>query len=395
MMRILLWGLALAGLLGIRPTMAEEALPQPAAPPPTKPLSDFITHTLPDGRVLFRLFAPQAHAVSLVFGNADPTRPPTPRPMAKAEDGVWSLTLGPLEPNLYEYYFDADGLRVIDTGTSAPKPQREVNTSLVLVPGSLLDVRPAPHGELRSVAYHSQALGAERQMYVYTPPGYTDSAAPLPVLYLYHGYGDTSGSWVYQGRAPQILDNLIAEGKAAPMLAVIPDTETDQGEVVTEDFAVANGAALVQKFFVPNAQAADGELTEDIIPLLQRRYRVREDPGARAIAGLSQGGYQALVSGLSHPDLFSAIGAFSPLVTADDVGYADGLKQPEAVNRAFKIFAIVSGDQDGLLREPIAQFDEHLTQLGVHHEYRLIPGQGHDMDVWRPALIEFVQRVFR
>jgi enterochelin esterase family protein len=395
MMRILLWGLALAGLLGIRPTMADEALPQPAAPPPTKPLSDFITHTLPDGRVLFRLFAPQAHAVSLVFGNADPTRPPTPRPMAKAEDGVWSLTLGPLEPNLYEYYFNVDGLRVIDTGTSAPKPQREVNTSLVLVPGSLLDARPAPHGELRSVAYHSQALGAERQMYVYTPPGYADSAAPLPVLYLYHGYGDTSGSWVYQGRAPQILDNLIAEGKAAPMLAVIPDTETDQGELVTEDFAVANGAALVQKFFVPNAQAADRELTEDIIPPVQARYRVRQDPGGRAIAGLSQGGYQALVSGLSHPDLFSAIGAFSPLVTAQDVGYADGLKQPEAVNRAFTTFAIVSGDQDGLLREPIARFDEHLTQLGVHHEYRLIPGQGHDMDVWRPALIEFVQRVFR
>ena len=226
-----------------------------------------------------------------------------------------------------------------------PKPQREVNTSLVLVPGSLLDVRAVPHGELRSVAYHSKALGAERQMYVYTPPGYADSSAPLPVLYLYHGYGDTSGSWVYQGRAPQILDNLIAEGKAAPMLAVIPDTETDQGEVVTEDFAVANGAALVEKFFVPNAQAADRELTEDIIPLVQARYRVRQDPGGRAIAGLSQVGYQALVSGLSHSDLFSAIGAFSPLVKADDVGNAVGLKQPEAVNRAFATFAIVSGDQ--------------------------------------------------
>ena len=129
---------------------------------------------------------------------------------------------------------------------------------------------------------------------------------------------------------------------------------------------------------MPNAQAADRELTEDIIPFVQARYRVRQDPGGLAIAGLSQGGYQALVSGLSHPDLFAAIGAFSPLVTADDVGYADGLKQPEAVNRAFTTFAIVSGDQDGLLREPIAHFDEHLTQLGVHHEYRLIPGQGHE-----------------
>jgi enterochelin esterase-like enzyme len=394
MMRALLFGLSLAALFGIAPADAADVLPQPAGPPITKPLADFITRTLPDGHVLFRLFAPQAHTVSLIFGNADPTRPPAPQPMTKAEDGVWSLTLGPVGPNLYEYYFDVDGLRVIDTGNGAPKPQREVNTSLVLVPGSLLDVRPVPHGELRSVTLHSQALGSERQMYVYTPPGYTDSAAPLPVLYLYHGYGDTSGSWIEQGRAPQILDNLIAEGKAAPMLVVIPDVETDQGELVLENYALWSND-VIQKFFVPNARAADQELTEDLIPFMAARFRARQDPGGRAIAGLSQGGYQALVSGLSHPDLFSAIGAFSPMVTAGDVGYADGLKQPEALNRALTTFAIISGEQDGWLRRQIATFDEELTRLGVHHSYRLIPEQGHDMDVWRPALAEFVQRVFR
>src|SRR5271165_1087365 len=148
MMRTLLFRLSLAALFSIAPADAADVLPQPAGPPITKPLADFITRTLPDGHVLFRLFAPQAHAVSLIFGNADPTRPPAPQPMTKAEDGLWSLTIGPVEPNLYEYYFDVDGLRVIDTGNGAPKPQREVNTSLVLVRGSLLDVRPVPHGEL-------------------------------------------------------------------------------------------------------------------------------------------------------------------------------------------------------------------------------------------------------
>ncbi len=230
-------------------------------------------------------------------------------------------------------------------------------------------------------------------MYVYTPPGYTDTTAPLPVLYLYHGYGDTAGSWVDQGRAPQILDNLIAEGKAPPMLVVIPDVETDLGELVLENYALWS-SDLVQRFFLPNARAADLELTEDLIPFMAARFRARQDPGGRAIAGLSQGGYQALVSGLSHPDLFSAIGAFSPLVTAGDAGYADGLKQPEALNRALTTFAIISGEQDGWLRKPIATFDEELTRLGVHHSYRLIPEQGHDMDVWRPALAEFVQRIF-
>ena len=329
-----------------------------------------------------------------IFGNADPTRPPAPQPMTKAEDGVWSLTLGPVEPDLYEYYFNVDGLRVTDTGGGAPKPQREVNTSLVLVPGSVLDVRSVPHGELRSVTMHSRALGSERQMYVYTPPGYTDTAAPLPVLYLYHGYGDTSGSWVDQGRAPQILDNLIAEGKALPMLVVIPDVETDQGELVLENYAVWS-SSLFEKFFLPNAQAADLELTQDLIPFVAERFRARQDPGGRAIAGLSQGGYQALISGLSHPELFSAIGAFSPLVASGDLGYADSLKQPEALNRAFTTFAIISGEQDGLLRQQIATFDAELNRLGVHHSYRLIPEQGHDMDVWRPALAEFVQRIFR
>ena len=173
-MRTLLWGLALAGLLGVRPAMAEEALPQPAGPPPTKPLSDFITHTLPDGRVLFRLFAPQAHAVSLIFGNAD--RRGRPR------QGLWRRPRTASEP--HPRPARAQPLRILFRCRRAARDRHRDEHAQAAArgehqPGSRAR-QPAgraagPHGELRSVTYHSKALGAERQMYVYTPP-----ATPIP-----------------------------------------------------------------------------------------------------------------------------------------------------------------------------------------------------------------------
>ena len=265
----------------------------PALPPTDQPLRDFVTRVEADRRITFRLFAPEAKAVSVVFGSMDPTEVKA-TPMTKDGHGVWSVAVGPVAPDLYEYYFNVDGFRATDTGTNAPKPQRQVNTSLILVPGSIVDTRPVPHGDLRVVTLTSQALGSERQMLVWTPPGYGDGSAPLPVLYLYHGFGDTVWSWVTQGRAPQILDNLLADKKIVPMIVVIPDTETDIAAAVPEDFP---GATRRQTFYPANAAAADRELIGDIIPYMEAHYRVRTDAAGRALAGLSQGGYQALVSG--------------------------------------------------------------------------------------------------
>jgi enterochelin esterase-like enzyme len=365
----------------------------PASPPNDLPLREFVTSVNDDRRVTFRLFAPTAKAVFVVFGKLDPALA-EPISLVREQSGVWSTTSGPLEPNLYEYYFNVDGFRTCDPGTNSPKPQRQVNTSLILVPGSILDTRNVPHGDLRQVMHHSKALEAERQMFVYTPPGYGDAGAPLPVLYLYHGFGDTAESWVKQGRAPQILDNLLAEGGIEPMLVVIPDTEADIANAIPENFA---GVDRRKTFYPTNAQAADRELIEDIIPYMKAHYRVRDDAGGRAIAGLSQGGYQALVSGLSHLDTFAWVATFSgvSIATVPNERVASALDNPSRVNQMLRDFTITVGTNDSVTGKDVAGLRAILDEKKIAYHYNEHSGLGHEMDVWRPSLIALLPKLFR
>ncbi|TWD46742.1 enterochelin esterase family protein [Agrobacterium vitis] len=364
------------------------ALDRPAAPPADRPLNGFITSVEKDGSITFRLFAPSAKAVSVVLGSRDPMA------LQRNEDGVWSVKTEPLRPNLYEYYFNVDGFRSIDTGTNAPKPQRQVNTSLILVPGSILDTRNVPHGDLRLVTLHSKALKSERQMYVYTPPGYLDTSKPLPVLYLYHGFGDTVASWVTQGRAPQILDNLLAEKKIKPMIVVIPDTETDVPEAIAENVA---GSERRKEFYPVNAEAADRELIEDLIPYMKRHYRVRSDANSRAVAGLSQGGYQALVSGLSHLGTFGWVATFSGVstTTVPNKAVEAALNDPAKINKALRNFTVTVGSKDQVTGKDIAGLKAILDEKKITHTYHEYPDLQHEMDVWRPSLIAFLPTLFK
>lgn len=365
----------------------------PALPPADQPLRDFVTRVEADRRITFRLFAPEAKAVSVVFGSMDPTEVKA-TPMTKGDNGAWSVTVGPVVPDLYEYYFNVDGFRATDTGTNAPKPQRQVNTSLILVPGSIVDTKPVPHGDLRVVTLSSNALGSERQMLVWTPPGYGDSSAPLPVLYLYHGFGDTVWSWATQGRAPQILDNLLAEKKIVPMIVVIPDTETDIAAAVPEDFP---GSTRRQTFYPANAAAADRELIGDIIPYMEAHYRVRTDAAGRALAGLSQGGYQALVSGLGHLGTFAWLATFSGVsqTTVPDAGIAKALADPAKVNASLRGFTVTVGSDDTITGKDIAGLRKDLDAAGIRYDYKEYPGLYHEMAVWRPSLADFLQQIFR
>ncbi len=383
-MRLVFPVLSLAGCLIGMPALAVDL---PATPPADRPLKEFVTSVEKDGSITFRLYAPAAKAVSVVLGTGDPL------PLQRSDSGVWTVRSAVLKPNLYEYYFDVDGFRSIDTGSSAPKPQRQVNTSLILVPGSILDTRRVPHGDLRMVTLHSKALKSERQMYVYTPPGYRDTAARLPVLYLYHGFGDTAGSWVTEGRVAQILDNLLAEKKIRPMIVVIPDTETDIDEAIAENVP---GAERRKSFYPVNAEAADRELMEDLIPYMKAHFRVRNDAGGRAVAGLSQGGYQALVSGLSHLDTFRWIATFSgvstttvPNKTVDEV-----LNDPHKINRSLRNFTVTVGTNDQVTGKDIAGLKATLDKNRIKYEYHEYPGLQHEMDVWRPSLVAFLERLF-
>ncbi|WP_210383993.1 MULTISPECIES: esterase [Rhizobium] len=364
------------------------ALDAPASPPADRPLKDFVTSVEKDGSITFRLFAPAAKAVSVALGSHDPMA------MQRGDDGTWSVKTEVLKPDLYEYYFNIDGFRSIDTGTNAPKPQRQVNTSLILVPGSILDTRNVPHGDLRLVTLHSKALKSERQMYVYTPPGYTDSSKPLPVLYLYHGFGDTVGSWVAQGRAPQILDNLLAEKKIEPMIVVIPDTETDVPDAIAENTL---GADLRKTFFPNNAIAADRELVEDLIPYMKKHYRVRDTGDGRAIAGLSQGGYQALVSGLSHLGTFGWVATFSGVstTTVPNKAVDAALNEPAKINKALRNFTVTVGSKDQVVGKDVAGLKVTLEEKKIVHEYHEYPDLQHEMDVWRPSLVAFLEKIFK
>jgi enterochelin esterase family protein len=383
--------LAITALLGgaAAPVVAA---PFPATPDQSLPVSQYVTQVNADKSITFRLFAPDAKRVSVVTGSSPDSL--VSHDMSKDERGIWSWKSDVLAPNLYEYYFDVDGFRSVDTGSRFQKPQRQVNTSLILVPGSMLDDRAVPHGDLLTVTYHSKALGSERRVYIWTPPGYNGQGEPLPVLYFYHGFGDTGLSAIDQGRLPQIMDNLLAEGKIKPMLVVVPDTETDIADAIPENFPPKDR----RKTFYPlNAKAADRELMQDIIPLVDTRFNVRKDAGGRALAGLSQGGFQALFSGMNHLDSFGWLGTFSGVTTATvpDAGITAQLNKPQEVNKQLHNFTVVVGEKDAVTGKDIAGLKQELEAKGITFEYKHYPGLGHEMDVWRPAYAEFVQKLFK
>lgn len=384
--------LAIAISMGISSGTAAIAAPFPATPDQTIPVSQYVTKVNADKSITFRLFAPAAKRVSVVTGSMPETW--VSHDMTKDKNGVWSWRSEPMAPNLYEYFYDIDGFRSVDTGSGYQKPQRQVNTSLILVPGSILDDRPVPHGDLTTLTWHSQALKSERRVYVWTPPGYDGKGEPLPVLYFYHGFGDSGLSAIDQGRLPQIMDNLLAEGKIKPMLVVVPDTETDISEAVPENFPPVER----RKTFYPlNAKAADRELMDEIIPLVDTRFNVRKDAKCRALAGLSQGGYQALVSGMNHLESFGWLATFSGVTTTTvpDEGVAARFRQPDAINRQLHNFTLVVGERDSVTGKDIAGLKAELEKQGIHFDYKMYPGLNHEMDVWRPAYAEFVQKLFK
>ena len=383
--------LAATALLGCA-AMPVAAAPFPATPDLSVPVSRYVTQVNADKSVTFRLFAPDAKRVSVITGSSPDSF--VSHDMSKDKSGVWSWKSGSLAPDLYEYYFDVDGFRSVDTGSRFQKPQRQVNTSLILVPGSILDDRAVPHGDLLTMTYHSKELHSERRMFVWTPPGYSGKSEPLPVLYFYHGFGDTGLSAIDQGRLPQIMDNLLAEGKIKPMLVVVPDTETDIAQAIPENFPPKDRR---KTFYLLNAKAADRELMHDIIPLVDARFNVRRDANGRALAGLSQGGFQALFSGMNHLDSFGWLATLSGVTSATvpDTGIARQLDRPEEINRQLHNFTVVVGEKDSVTGQDIAGLKNELEKKHIRFDYKMYPGLNHEMDVWRPAYAEFVQKLFK
>ncbi len=259
---------------------------------------------LPGGRITFRILAPQAHSVrltggdipALAGGGRGATAPggPLPGQMTKSDNGVWELTIGPIDPGAYRYNFNVDGVSVIDPRSPSVSESNNNVWSLVYVPGSdFMDTKNVPHGGVASVAYYSTALKRFRRMHIYTPPGYEMGKGKYPVFYLLHGAGDCDDAWTSVGRAGFILDNLIAAKRAKPMVVVMPAGHTS---------AAAFGARGAVPAAVPGVAAAGPapldefaqDFLTDIMPYAEKNYRVYTDRARRAIAGLSMGGSQTL-----------------------------------------------------------------------------------------------------
>lgn len=359
------------------------------------------TQVLPDRRVTFRLLAPKAKDVSVLIGVKSAVFDPqgtTMAEMTKDSNGLWTVTLGPFAPNLYEYQFNLDGVTITDPGNGMPAPQRQVDTSLLLIAGTppdFLDLQTVPHGTVREETYYSMTLGENRQLLVYTPPTYDSSRVPFPVLYLYHGLGDTRYSWATHGRLPQILDNLLAQGKAAPMVVVMPEAHAVPFE--TTPATSSDYITNLCSYFAKNQPMVDEELFRDIIPFIQSRYNISKESRERAIAGLSMGGLQSIETGMVHLGYFSWIGAFSPTVWPQvfSKDFQTALKDPDKINRSLLLLDIVSGDHDATTAKGVNGFVTQLNQANVKHDYTVVPGGTHSMFVWREALYNFLQKIFQ
>ena len=323
----------------------------------------------PGRMVLFRFHAPQAHLVCISVEYVDGLRP-----LQLGENGIWSITLGPFEPELYSYSFVVDGVRTVDPRNAAIKIGTGTTHSLLDIPGEpplFYDERPVARGTVHLHRYDSKSLGVTRGLNVYTPPGYfEDQGAAFPVLYLLHGAGDNERGWSTIGRANVILDNLIAENKAVPMIVVMPDGHAPRIEEIENSFAV--------------------DLLEEIIPFVEAHYRVKTDAGSRALAGLSMGGFQTLDIGIGHLDLFNWLGVFSG-------GINDGYAEThggylDSANQKLSLFWVGIGKTDFLWAR-----NENLLSLlrgkDVNHISHTSEG-GHTWKNWRAYLHTFYQLLF-
>lgn len=329
---------------------------------------------LEDNRVEFRIKAPTAQKVQIDLGRL--------YDMKKDTDGFWTCTTDPQTEGFHYYFLVVDGVKVADpcsetfygcsmmsSGVEIPYPAEKQ---------SWYELKAeVPHGQVARLRYQSKVTGSWKNMYVYTPAEYETSGKSYPVLYLQHGGGEDERGWSNQGLTDIILDNLIAEGKAKPMIVVMMDG---------------------------NGQDFTSELLTDGIPFVESRYRTVKTADGRALAGLSMGGIQTLNASIMHPELFSYVGVFSsgwfknpqPFManSSGEMYYAKLKERPEYYNKQFREFFLTMGGPEDIAYENCKAMRERFDQIGIKHSYYETPG-GHTWPVWRESLYFFAQKLFK
>ncbi|QGJ71407.1 Carbohydrate acetyl esterase/feruloyl esterase [Planctomycetales bacterium 10988] len=325
------------------------------------------------GQVTFRVAAPDAEKV-MVSGQWQGEDVE----MKKKDRRLWEVTVADIPPGVWEYSIKIDGVSMIDQNNSDLKPMRSPRRSILHLPSNppaVHDFQEVPHGTVHLHDYASKVAGDVRQFVVYTPPGYEAGSEEYPVLYLFHGSGDIQTTWTTHGKAHWILDNLIASGDAEPMLIVM-----------------LNGHAAPPEDRSRNTELFEKDLMQQVMPMVEKVYRVKSDAANRGIVGLSMGGGQSLTIGLKHTDTFAWVGGFSS-GTPEEATVQAAFEDVERTNRELKLLWIACGEDDFLL-DRNKEFIQLLEQKGIDHEWMETEG-AHSWPVWREYLADFLPRLFK
>jgi enterochelin esterase-like enzyme len=319
--------------------------------------------------------------------------------MTKEEKGIWSYTTGLLSPELYSYYFIVDGLKVTDPSNPFLIRDGASVVNIFLIGGGHNDLygnKNVPHGTVSRAWFDSPGLGKARRLTIYTPPGYESSTEKYPVLYLLHGAGGDEEAWITLGRAAQISDNLIAQGKAKPMIIVMPNGNVDQ------DAAPGEGIDGFYKPTIMLPSTMNGMFIKtftDIIQFIEKNYRVKTDKANRAIAGLSMGGFHSMNISRYYPNTFDYVGLFSAALMTNNnqqggwnLYQADESTLVQQKDDGLKLYWIGIGRDDFLFQNNL-DFRTKLDSIGMKFEYKETDG-GHIWRNWRIYLSEFMSELF-
>ncbi|MUG96949.1 esterase [Scytonema sp. UIC 10036] len=360
------------------------AQPEEGRPAPSNVPGQQYPYIYSDGRVTFQFKAPEAKRVQVVGRDGKNILGKKPIDLIRGEDGVWKVTTPPVPPGFHYYQLIVDGTPVNDPSSQTYFGWGQASSGLE-VPDPQLDfyeAKSVPHGEVRLRWYHSRVTRELRRVYVYTPPGYdANTKRRYPVLYLQHGAGESERAWTEQGRANFILDNLIAVGKAKPMIVVMD-----------------NGYARKPNVPLPpdswGIEAFEEVVTKDLVPLIDSTYRTIANRQYRAIAGLSMGGGQALQVGLNNLDKFAWVGGFSSFLKDFDVktSYSGVFINTGNVNLQLRLLWLGCDTKDDFYIDN-KNLHEALEKAGIKHVWVTGSG-GHEWQVWRRYLYTFVPQLF-
>ena len=354
---------------------------------------------LSDNSVIFRIKAPGASSVQVVGTFVGDFKPV---PMIKNDSNVYELKLGPLPSDMYEYRFILDGVPILDPNNNAVTRDGTYVESRLLVPGQLADllsVQDVPHGKVSAVWYQSHTLGAQRRMYVYTPPGYESGKDKYPVMYLLHGGGGDEDGWINRGRANYILDNLIAAKQAVPMIVVItngnPDAVAaplDRPLSATKKDVTGIGGMASLRF--------EQSLVRDVIPYIEKNYRVIADADHRAVTGFSMGGYQTQNITNTNPGMFNYIGVMSMGLFSSfrnsDANYDKDkhIAQLKALIASKPKYYWIGIGKNDFLFETVTKLRSLYDEVGLKYTYRETEGS-HTWKEWRLYLTELAPKFFK